>query len=57
MATEFELAIAADAATVSAELLLPGVRPGRALAAFTEPDLVRVWWTAELTAQLVSGGE
>lgn len=57
MATEFELAIAADAATVSAELLLPGVRPERALAAFTEPDLVRDWWAAELTAQLVPGGE
>ena len=57
MATEFELAIAADAASVSAELLLPGVRPERALAAFTEPELVRDWWAAELTAQLVPGGE
>ena len=57
MAVEYELAIAADAASVSAELLLPGVRPERALAAFTDPDLVRKWWTAELTAQLVPGGE
>lgn len=57
MATEYELAIAADAAAVGAELLLPGVPPERALAAFTEPDLVRLWWTAELTAHLVPGGE
>lgn len=57
MATEYELAIAADAASVSAELLLPGVRPEHALAAFTEPELVREWWGAELTAQLVPGGE
>jgi uncharacterized protein YndB with AHSA1/START domain len=57
MATQYELAIAADAASVHAELLLPGVTPGQALAAFTEPDLVRAWWGAELTAQLVSGGE
>jgi len=57
MATEYELAVSADAACVSAELLLPGVRPERALAAFTEPDLVRDWWAAELTAQLVPGGE
>jgi len=57
MATEFELAIAADAASVTAELLLPGVRPEHALAAFTDPELVREWWTAELTAQLVPGGE
>ena len=57
MATEYELAIAADAASVSAELLLPGVRPEHALAAFTDPELVRDWWTAELTAQLVPGGE
>ena len=57
MAAEYELAIATDAASVSAELLLPGVRPERALAAFTDPELVREWWTAELTAQLVPGGE
>ena len=57
MATEYELAIAADTASVSAELLLPGVRPEHALAAFTDPELVRDWWTAELTAQLVPGGE
>jgi uncharacterized protein YndB with AHSA1/START domain len=54
---EYELAIAADAASVAAELLLPGVHPGRALAAFTEPELVRDWWTAELTAELIRGGE
>src|SRR5262249_42606520 len=54
---EYELAVAADAASVSAELLLPGVAPAHALAAFTEPELVRAWWTAELTAQLTSGGE
>ena len=57
MATEYELVIAADAASVHAELLLPGVRPEHALAAFTDPDLVRTWWTAELTTQLVPGGE
>ncbi|HWG25200.1 SRPBCC family protein [Actinospica sp.] len=57
MATQYELAIATDAATVSAELVLPGVPPERALAAFTDPDLVRQWWTAELTTHLVSGGE
>jgi uncharacterized protein YndB with AHSA1/START domain len=57
MATQYELAIAADAASVHAELLLPGVAPRHALAAFTEPELVRVWWSAELTAQLVPGGE
>jgi uncharacterized protein YndB with AHSA1/START domain len=57
MASEYELAIATDAASVSAELLLPGVWPERALAAFTDPDLVRDWWTAELTAQLLPGGE
>lgn len=57
MATEYELAITADAATVTAELLLPGVPPERALAAFTDPDLVRDWWTAELTTHLVPGGE
>jgi uncharacterized protein YndB with AHSA1/START domain len=57
MATQYELAIAADDATVSAELLLPGVPPERALAAFTEPELVRLWWTAELTTHLVPGGE
>lgn len=57
MPAEYELAIAADAASVSAELVLPGVIPGRALAAFTEPEVVRGWWTAELTAQLSPGGE
>ena len=57
MASEYELAIATDASSVSAELLLPGVRPEQAVAAFTEPELVRDWWTAELTAQLVPGGE
>jgi uncharacterized protein YndB with AHSA1/START domain len=57
VAAEYELTIAADAASVGAELLLPGVDPGRALAAFTEPGLVRDWWTAELTAQLIPGGE
>ncbi|HTJ72425.1 MAG TPA: SRPBCC family protein [Actinospica sp.] len=57
MATEFELAVATDAAAVTAELLLPRVRPERALAAFTDPELVRRWWTAELTAHLVPGGE
>jgi uncharacterized protein YndB with AHSA1/START domain len=57
MASEYELAIAADAASVSAELLLPGVRPEHALAAFTDPGLVRAWWAAELTAHLLPGGE
>ena len=57
MAGRYELAVTADAATVSAELVLPGVLPDRALAAFTDPELVRRWWTAELTTQLVPGGE
>ncbi|HET9172132.1 MAG TPA: SRPBCC domain-containing protein [Actinospica sp.] len=57
MAGQYELAVAADAATVTAELLLPGVTPGRALAAFTDPELVRRWWAAELTTRLAIGGE
>lgn len=57
MAREYELAVTADAATVSAELLVPGVTPERALAAFTDPELVRRWWTAELTTHLAIGGE
>jgi uncharacterized protein YndB with AHSA1/START domain len=57
MATQYQLAIAAEAASVHAHLLLPGVAPGDALAAFTEPELVRVWWSAELTAELIPGGE
>lgn len=57
MAAEYELALASDAASVTAELLLPGVPPDRALAAFTDPEIVRSWWTAELTAHLVPGGE
>jgi uncharacterized protein YndB with AHSA1/START domain len=57
VAAEYELAIAADAASVGAELLLPGTDPRRALEAFTEPELVRDWWTAELTTQLTPGGE
>jgi uncharacterized protein YndB with AHSA1/START domain len=57
MAGRYELAVTADAATVSAELVLRGVTPERALAAFTDPELVRRWWTAELTTQLVPGGE
>jgi uncharacterized protein YndB with AHSA1/START domain len=57
MAGRYELAVTADAATVNAELVLPGVTPDRALAAFTDPELVRRWWTAELTTHLVPGGE
>jgi uncharacterized protein YndB with AHSA1/START domain len=57
MAGRYELAVTADAATVTAELLLPGVTPNRALAAFTEPELVKQWWTAELTTHLAIGGE
>ncbi|MBR7830983.1 SRPBCC domain-containing protein [Actinospica sp. MGRD01-02] len=57
MAGRYELALASEAATVTAELLLPGVPPGRALAAFTDPEIVRSWWTAELTVHLVPGGE
>jgi uncharacterized protein YndB with AHSA1/START domain len=57
MAGRYELALASDAAAVTAELLLPGVPPGRALAAFTDPELVRSWWTAELTVRLAAGGE
>jgi uncharacterized protein YndB with AHSA1/START domain len=57
VSAEYELTITADAASVAAELLLPGVHARRALEAFTEPGLVRQWWTAELTAQLTPGGE
>jgi uncharacterized protein YndB with AHSA1/START domain len=46
-----------DGPVLRAEVLLPGCSPGRALQAFTAPDLLARWWgNAELTAELTPGG-
>jgi uncharacterized protein YndB with AHSA1/START domain len=41
---------------VRATLLLPGCRPERALAAFTDPATLRQWWGGELTVTPAEGG-
>jgi len=39
-----ELTIARHGAEVRAALVLPGRAPAAALAAFTEPELLKRWW-------------
>jgi uncharacterized protein YndB with AHSA1/START domain len=41
---------------IVATVALPGCPPDRALAAFTDPDVLARWWRGELTTELVPGG-
>jgi uncharacterized protein YndB with AHSA1/START domain len=42
---------------IVATVRLPGCPPGRALAAFTDPEVLARWWPGQLTADLVPGGQ
>ncbi len=55
-AHEVPLTITRDGAGLTATLTLPGRAPAAALAAFTEPEILRAWWPGELTTALRRGG-
>jgi uncharacterized protein YndB with AHSA1/START domain len=42
---------------IVATVLVPGCTPDRALAAFTNPEVVSRWWRGELKTELMSGGD
>lgn len=46
-----------DGPMIVATVLLPGCAPERALAAFTDPEILTTWWRGTLTAELVPGGD
>jgi uncharacterized protein YndB with AHSA1/START domain len=52
-----EVAIVDAGPMIVATVRLSGCPPDRALAAFTEPNVLRRWWSGELTANLVPGGQ
>jgi uncharacterized protein YndB with AHSA1/START domain len=45
-----------DGPMIVATVSLPGCAPNRALAAFTDPELVANWWRGTLTTNLQPGG-
>lgn len=55
MTGEF-ITIADDGPVLRATVALPGCSPGRAIAAFADPAVVRQWWSGELDAELIPGG-
>lgn len=55
MTGEF-VTIADDGPVLRATVRLAGCPPGRAIAAFADPAVVRQWWSGELDAELVPGG-
>jgi uncharacterized protein YndB with AHSA1/START domain len=52
---EFPIAVIDDGPAVRATATLPGCPPDRALAAFTDPELLARWWGGELASTLEPG--